>query len=82
MTRSFIENMRQVKSGLMRGTDKVDDVMTVDPTPHAGQAVPLARRKTLLRSYSLPQMAGGSASALSLSRCYGADGGRDGTIVT
>src|SRR3984957_18733922 len=31
--------------------------------------------RLLPRSYSLPQMAGGSASALSLSRCYGADRG-------
>ena len=29
----------------MRGTDKVDDVLTVDPTPHAGQAGPLGARK-------------------------------------
>jgi len=31
--------------------------------------------RLLPRSYSLPQLAGGSASALSLSRCYGADRG-------
>src|SRR5260370_10282386 len=31
--------------------------------------------RLLPRSRGLPQMAGGSASALSLSRCYGADGG-------
>jgi hypothetical protein len=45
VTRSFVENMRQVKSGLMRGTDKSRDVLTVDPTPHAGQAGPPRVRK-------------------------------------
>src|SRR6266571_3532588 len=37
--------------------------------------------RLLPRSCSLPQMAGGSASALSLSRCYGASGEDNGTIV-
>src|SRR5512145_1082296 len=37
--------------------------------------------RLLPRSYSLPQMAGGSASALSLSRCYGAGGEELASIV-
>jgi hypothetical protein len=37
--------------------------------------------RLLPRSCSLSQMAGGSASALSLSRCYGASGEDNGTIV-
>ena len=57
------------------------------PCVHAAATTPAQRLDVSLRSFhpdvaAFPERVVGSACTLSFSRCYGADGGRDGTIVT